>query len=98
MKNGVALFPDAATVRGRKHLRQLIKLRESGLRAACFFLVQRSDAQSFAPAAEIDPEYARLFREAARKGVEMYPYMGIVKFEWLALGGLLPLQYVSNSS
>ena len=91
VENGLALFPDAVTQRGHKHLRQLIALKQKGLRAACFFLVQRTDASAFAPAVGIDPEYAALFWEAFACGVEMYPYTGIVSMAGIDLGAPLPL-------
>jgi len=67
--NGVAQFPDAVTTRGQKHLRELMALREQKFGAEIVFVVQRTDCQSFAPAAHIDPEYAKLLREADKKGV-----------------------------
>ena len=71
---GVACFPDAVTTRGQKHLRDLMLAKEQGWRAVIFFLVQRSDAQTFSPADEIDAEYGRLLREAVSCGVEALAY------------------------
>ena len=67
---GRACFPDAVTTRGQKHLRELISAAGLGWRAAIFFLVQRCEAQSFAPADHIDPEYGLLLRQAIVAGVE----------------------------
>jgi len=67
---GVACFPDAVTIRGQKHLRDLMLAKKQGWRAVIFFLVQRGDAQAFSPADEIDAEYGRLLREAVACGVE----------------------------
>lgn len=91
VRGEVAEFPDASTERGRKHLRQLIHLREKGLRAACFFLIQRTDAQGFAPASDIDPQYAALFEKALSGGVEIYPYKSMLVPGGVALGELLPV-------
>ena len=71
---GVACFPDTVTTRGQKHLRDLMLAKEQGWRAVIFFLVQRSDAQTFSPADEIDAEYGRLLREAVSCGVEALAY------------------------
>jgi len=71
---GVACFPDAVTTRGQKHLCDLMLAKEQGWRAVIFFLVQRSDAQTFSPADEIDAEYGRLLREAVPCGVEALAY------------------------
>ncbi len=91
VRGKVAAFPDAPTERGRKHLRQLIHLRKKGLRAACFFLIQRGDAQSFAPASDIDPQYAALLHQAQGEGVEIYPYKSGLASGGVVLGELLPV-------
>mgnify|MGYP000526980984 CR=1 FL=1 len=69
-----ALFPDAVSTRGQKHLRDLIKLKEEGLRACMLYLINRRDVESFEPAIEIDPEYAKLLKEAKKAGVEILAY------------------------
>jgi sugar fermentation stimulation protein A len=75
---GIACFPDAVTVRGQKHLRELMRAQTEGYRAVIFFLVQRGEATAFAPADAIDPEYGRLLRQAAKAGVEVLAYKSIV--------------------
>lgn len=69
-----ALFPDAVTERGRKHLRELTAMVADGHRAVQFFFVSRDDVRTFAPADEIDPEYGAALREAAAAGVEVLAY------------------------
>lgn len=71
VKNGVALFPDAVTRRGRKHLFELDRLREKGFQTAVIFCVQRADAHSFAPAAAIDPDYAATLFAVHQRGVNV---------------------------
>jgi sugar fermentation stimulation protein A len=72
--DGVAAFPDAVSERGTKHLKELIRLRRKGHRAAVFFVIQRQDCHSFRPADEIDSEYGRWLRRAIKAGVEALPY------------------------
>jgi len=72
--DGLAAFPDAVTLRGQKHLRELQQLVADGFRCAMFFLIQRMDARRFAPADSIDPEYGRLLRQVGRSGVEILVY------------------------
>ncbi len=94
VEDGAASFPDAATERGCKHLRELTRLagdKSGKVRAACFFLVQRPDGECFAPADFVDPEYARLFWEALDAGVEMWPYRARVSPHGIGLGERLPL-------
>jgi sugar fermentation stimulation protein A len=83
---GMACFPDAVTLRGQKHLRELAAAVKLGSRAAIFFLVQRGEARSFAPADAIDPEYGRLLRRAAAAGVEVLAYRTKVSPQTVRIG------------
>ncbi len=65
-----AIFPDAVSQRGAKHLRELRQVVAGGGRGVIFFCVQRGDVERFRPADEIDPEYARTLREVVAGGVE----------------------------
>lgn len=55
-----ALFPDAVTTRGQKHLHELMRVVREGDRGVIFFTVQRGDGKCVSPADAIDPEYGRL--------------------------------------
>ncbi len=68
------MFPDAVTKRGQKHLEELIKIKQMGDRAVMLFVVQREEAKQFKVAAEIDPNYSALLKEAQEKGVELLAY------------------------
>ena len=75
VQDGVAMFPDAVTARGRKHLSELTKLQASGdFTCVVLFVVQRSDAQVFKPAEHIDPDFSEALREANRGGVKALVY------------------------
>lgn len=74
VENAQALFPDAVTTRGQKHLRELMEVVAGGGRGVVFFTVQRGDGLSVAPADNIDPEYGRLLRQAVKSGVEAIAY------------------------
>ncbi len=76
--NGAAAFPDAVTIRGTKHMRELVRLKRRGHRAVLLFVVQREDCIGFRPADDIDQEYGRWLRRAARAGVEVLPYQARV--------------------
>lgn len=92
MEDDAACFPDAASERGQKHLRELMDIVAQGERAAMLYLVQRPDGSCFAPADFIDPEYARLFYAALACGVEIYPYRALVDVAGIDLGPLIPLR------
>jgi sugar fermentation stimulation protein A len=68
---GTALFPDAVTIRGQKHLAELTDLVAAGHRGVIFYLIQRMDAARFSPAANIDPAYAQKLARARDQGVEI---------------------------
>ncbi len=71
VRGGTALFPDAPTPRGARHLLELARASAGGLRAAAVFVVQREDAGGWAPNEETDPRFAQALRAAARAGVEV---------------------------
>lgn len=72
--SGEGFFPDSVTIRGQKHLNELMSVKNSGARAVLFFCVQHSAVKSVAPAQEIDPMYAKLLRKAYASGVEVIAY------------------------
>lgn len=74
VKDGVAMFPDAVTERGKRHVNNLAKAKKEGYRTGILFLVQRNDASSFAPCDEVDPKFGEALRKAAAEGVEIYAY------------------------
>lgn len=90
VEDGCAMFPDAPTLRGQKHLRELLSLRANGDRAVIFFLIQRTDARFFLPADSIDPEYGRLLREVIQAGVEIMAYDVTIDLEHIALHRQIP--------
>lgn len=69
VEGGVALFPDAVTARGRRHVRELAARLAAGDRAAVLFVVQRGDARAVRAAREVDPAFARAIDAARRAGL-----------------------------
>jgi len=70
--NGVAVFPDAVSERGRRHLEVLTSLvRDRGLEAATVFCAQRDDVTVIEPADWIDPAYGEAMRSASEAGVRL---------------------------
>lgn len=72
--DGPVEFPDSVTSRGAKHLVELSHMVRDGHRAVMVYLVQRTDADHFALAADIDPAYAGAFEKAMAAGVEALCY------------------------
>lgn len=91
VEGGRALFPDAVTLRGQKHLNELMRVVREGDRGVIFFTVQRGDAESVSPADAIDPEYGRLLRQAVQSGVEALAYRAEISPEEIRLTNRLPV-------
>jgi len=73
-KGEFALFPDAPTLRGRRHLLKLIELKESGKEVALIFLVFHRDVKFVSPNRETDLEFSFLLEKAYRVGVRIFSY------------------------
>lgn len=85
-----ALFPDAITTRGQKHLKTLIEVKKRGMRAVMLYIVQRMDVEIFAPAKDIDPVYANALKEAVSEGVELIVIQAKVEPDDIKLVKVLP--------
>jgi len=68
-RDGVALFPDAPTLRGLRHLALLSRRARRGLPAGLVLCAQRGDVRAIAADEAIDPAFARALRSARRAGV-----------------------------
>ena len=91
VEDGVALFPDAPTRRGTRHMGTLVKALENG-RAAVVFVVQRGDAYEFRPNDGTDPMFGEALRRAASVGVETYAYISDVSLRGVEIRESIPLR------
>lgn len=89
---GVALFPDAPTARGVKHLGSLAAARAAGHRAAALFVIQRSDAAAFAPNDAADPVFAAALRRAVAAGVSLWAYRCRLDEQSITLSDSVPVR------
>lgn len=72
VKKGLALFPDAPTKRGKKHLLELDLALEAGFESSVVFMIKREDADRFSPHWERDPEFAATLKKIKERGVKIY--------------------------
>jgi sugar fermentation stimulation protein A len=93
VEDGVALFPDAPTVRGARHVRELTDRVRRGGRAAIVFVVQRDDAGALRPHVVNDPEFAAALGEAARAGVRVLCYGCRVTRQGIGLERRIPVRW-----
>lgn len=70
-ENGHARFPDAPTLRGVKHLEELVRCRGEGYEAAVCFVLQMAGMVDFAPNDVTHPAFGEALRRAAERGVEV---------------------------
>ncbi len=88
----VAAFPDAVTLRGQRHLRELATLARQGVRAVLLYCVNLSEIEAVRPAAEIDPAYALILQQAVAVGVEVLAYAADLSTEGITLRRRLAVQ------
>ena len=73
-KKGIAEFPDAVTLRGQKHIKELIKASKKGFKIYLLYVIQREDCEKFKLAKDIDPEYYDLVKKAVKKKLKLLCY------------------------
>ena len=72
VEKNVAKFPDAVTIRGKKHVDLLLKLKDEGHQAGILFVCQRSDADLFEPMVDRDPAFSIALLKAYKHGVNIW--------------------------
>ena len=70
-RDNIALFPDAPTKRGLKHLTELEELRKENRAAILILVFRKSDC--FYPNFETDADFSKKLIEISKNGVEVYP-------------------------
>lgn len=87
-----AMFPDAPTERGTRHLQHLIKAKKQSYQAGILFLIQRNDARDFRPNDAHDPAFGKTLRKALKAGVNIFAYTCKVKENQISLGHAIPVR------
>ncbi|WP_435955186.1 DNA/RNA nuclease SfsA [Dryocola sp. BD626] len=90
-EQGSGFFPDAVSLRGQKHLRELMNVVMQGERAVLLFAVLHSAITRVSPARHIDAKYAQLLCEAQECGVEIVAYRAELSAKKLTLTSPLPV-------
>lgn len=92
VEDGVALFPDAPTERGARHMKTLADGIRRGMKASVVFVVQRGDAKEFRPHDRMDPEFGLSLRVAMAKGVKAFAYKCKVSKTSIRIDGRIPIR------
>ncbi|MHA1935112.1 MAG: DNA/RNA nuclease SfsA [Candidatus Thorarchaeota archaeon] len=92
VEEGRAIFPDAPTSRGARHMYSLSKALDQGItdRAAVIFVIQRPDPEIFSPNDLTDRKFGDALRYAHHKGVEIFPLVTKLENWNLKLLGRIP--------
>lgn len=90
-EQGSGFFPDAVSLRGQKHLRELMSVVMHGERAVLLFAVLHSAITRVSPARHIDAKYAQLLCEAQECGVEIIAWRAELSADGLTLTSPLPV-------
>ncbi|MGY5861833.1 MAG: DNA/RNA nuclease SfsA [Candidatus Thorarchaeota archaeon] len=94
VEDGRAIFPDAPTKRGARHMRHLARalIEKIANKTAVVFIIQRPDVEVFSPNDPTDPEFANALRSAVLKGVDVYALRTEI-VDWdLQLLGQIPVE------
>ncbi|WP_272524976.1 DNA/RNA nuclease SfsA [Providencia sp. PROV196] len=85
LENNQGFFPDAVTLRGQKHLRELMHIAKEGKRAILLFVALHTGIHVASAAAHIDKQYALLLEEARQSGVEVLCYQADITIQQMVL-------------
>jgi sugar fermentation stimulation protein len=88
---GFARFPDAPTLRGAKHLRELTEAVHKGYECYAFFVIQLRGVHSFSPNEATDPSFAKALKTALDAGVHVLAYDCNVREDFIEMGEPVPV-------
>lgn len=89
---GLALFPDAVTARGTRHVREMAAIVAGGsMEGTVLFVIQREDVRALQAAWEIDPDFSDALREARSAGVQLLARRCRVTPDGISLLGPVPV-------
>ncbi len=92
IENGRALFPDAPTERGVRHLEHLSRAAAEGYESWAVFIVKADFALRFSPNEEKHPQFAEALRLAAKSGVNILALHCDVSRDGISVKGPLPVK------
>lgn len=92
-RDGVALFPDAPTIRGSRHVYEMIRAKEEGYEANIMLLIQLTGVDYFTPNSEMDKEFAKALGLAKEKGVNIMAYDSVVSEKSIYIGERIEIRF-----
>jgi len=95
--NGIAMFPDAPTVRGRKHLLELADAKTNGYESHVVFLIQYKPVKEFMPNENMDPAFTKALFDAANAGVGIHAYDCFISEDEINIGQQVKVNIIPTS-
>ncbi len=92
-ENGVAMFPDAPTERGAKHVLEMIEAVKEGYRGAIFFLIQMKGPYIFNPNWKMDKDFSDAVKKASEYGVRILAYDSLVSYDEIRIGNPISIDF-----
>ncbi|NLM03651.1 MAG: DNA/RNA nuclease SfsA [Clostridiales bacterium] len=90
--HGIAMFPDAPTVRGARHVLEMIEAVEEGYKGCIFFLIQMKGPKIFKLNWKMDKDFSQAVKLASEKGVDILAYDSIVTENNIYINQQIPVQ------
>ncbi len=90
-EHGLAMFPDAPTERGIKHVAELIRAHQEGYEAYILFVIQMKEMKAFTPNIKTHPQFGDALQAAAEAGVHILAYDCIVTEHSLSIHQPVPV-------
>lgn len=84
--NSIAVFPDAPTERGTKHVLEMIEAVKKGYKGYIFFLIQMNGPRKFRLNWEMDPSFSKAVKLASENNIKILAYDSIVSFNEIKIG------------
>lgn len=91
-QDGIALFPDAPTLRGVKHLQELTACQQAGIPAYLLLVIQMKEIRAFRPNDAMHPQFGEALRRAAAAGVTLLARDCIVTPDSITIDAPVPIQ------
>jgi len=96
VEDGVALFPDAPTVRGRKHIQKLIELSGQGFEPQLIFVVQREDALAFSPNYKVDKPFSEAVQDFYSRGLTVRAFLCNISLREISISRELKVIFLKD--
>ncbi len=90
-RDGWSYFPDAPTLRGKKHIEELVHAVKNGYRGVLLFVIQFEAVNGFSPNSLTDPDFAKAIKYSSENGVELLAYRCLVSPEDVFIAEKVPI-------